>query len=106
MSVLQYRLEKACNKTVGRFNYDEKEGKGLAVCSFTDLSGRKINLEIDDKDIADFNAVGCWTRFEAINVQNLFKETVPRSGQAIQIKGREMIGDIGPVVWSVNQRWR
>ena len=102
LTKLQYRLEKACKETEGRVNYDKNNN--VVTCSLPSLAG--INrVSIDNKDIVEFESNNSWSRFTAIDVLNIFKKGIPKSGQGIHIKGRYMYGEIGRNTWHVSELW-
>ena len=94
-TVLQYRLEKACKNTIGKFVMDEKHG--LAACDFGSHKVEKNNL-------VTLDAQGAWARLWATDVGNIFKEGIPKSGQGIYIKSDKVDAEIGPTGWHVTEK--
>jgi len=93
-TVLQYRLEKACKKTTGKFFIDEKHE--LVVCDF---GSHKIELE--KNDLAMVSSPFAWARFYARDTGNIFVEGIPKSGQGIWVKANKMHVNIGPTGWNI-----
>jgi len=99
LTTLQFRLEKACNETLGRFRYHEDDK--IAVCSF--LNGTH-SIEVDDKDNVELNAPLSWARFEAVDIGSIFEKSIPKSGQGIWIKSPKNYAEIGLSGWHITEK--
>ena len=96
-TVLQYRLEKACKNTIGRFFVDEKHE--LAGCDFG-----THKIEIEKNNLVTLKTQGAWARLWATDIHNIFKEGIPKSGQGIHIKADSVDAEIGPTGWHVIEK--
>jgi len=94
---MQYRLQKACNNTVGKFLTDEKNE--LVACDF---GTHKIEIEKDNMvTLSTHDSPSCWARFWATDIGNMFEEDIPITGQGIYIKSDKVRAAIGLTGWDV-----
>ena len=94
----QFRLEKACKETEGKYSFNEP--LRLAVCQFN-----SFKVEIDNQDEVLFDSPVAWVRLSNLeNLDNMFVKGIARSGQGIWFKTPKNYAEIGPSGWHVTER--
>ena len=96
-TTLQYRLEKACNKTSGKFHIDKE--LELAVCDF---GTHKIELE--KNNLAILNAPKSSAKFWATDIGNTFTDNIPKYDQGIWVRAYTVSVEIDSHSWHIVEK--
>jgi len=96
MNTLQYRLEKACNETTGRFRFDEQND--VAVCDFG-----THKAEVDKDNVVELWSSGSLARFFASDIKNGYSNC-KREDQTVLFVSDSIFAEIDSNHWHIFEK--
>ena len=94
LNTLQFRLEKACNATTGKFYVEDD----VAVCDFG-----THRVEVDKDDVVEFWASNSLARFFAADVRNGYSNS-KKEDQTVLFSSDDIFAEIDSKHWHIFEK--